>query len=178
MNPLDGKTEMSLPSEFLIQELESTITDANRGLPEDVFLFVSRVTPLVNVDLLIRDDRGRTLMTWRNDRYSNPGWHIPGGIIRFKEAARERILATALAELKAEVEFDPAPLAINEIIHPTRDERGHSISLLYRCRLLSCLPAGRRFRPTRPRRDAWKWHDCCPENMVPAQAIYRPFFSA
>ena len=34
--------------------------DPTAGLPEDLFLFISRITPLVNVDLLIQDDAHRT----------------------------------------------------------------------------------------------------------------------
>ena len=47
-----------------IEALEAGQGDPRRGLPDDVFLFVSRIVPLVNVDLLIQDDRSRTLLTW------------------------------------------------------------------------------------------------------------------
>jgi colanic acid biosynthesis protein WcaH len=59
-------------------------------------------------------------LTWRDDGYCNPGWHIPGGIIRFKETIATRIKVVARYELGAEVDFDPVPLAINEVIHPSR----------------------------------------------------------
>ena len=68
-----------------LQAIESTINDPQEGLPEVVFLFVTRHTPMINVDLLIRDAEGRVLLTWRDDGYEHsPGWHIPGGIIRYK----------------------------------------------------------------------------------------------
>ena len=38
----------------LVARLENSIPDPHQGLPEEVFLFLSRITPLVNVDLLIR----------------------------------------------------------------------------------------------------------------------------
>jgi ADP-ribose pyrophosphatase YjhB (NUDIX family) len=161
----------------LIHELEALIPDPCRGLPEDVFLFISRITPLINVDLLIQDGEKGTLLTWRDDGYSAPGWHVPGGIIRFKEAAEVRIHAVARQELLAEVTFDPAPLAIHEIIHPIRRERGHFISLLYRCRLRTALDPNRRFQEENPRRDAWLWHDRFPARMIPVHEIYRPFFN-
>jgi colanic acid biosynthesis protein WcaH len=169
-NPLKMKMEK------LIRELEALIPNPCRGLPEDVFLFISRTTPLINVDLLIQDEEKRTLLTWRDDGYSAPGWHVPGGILRFKEVAEERICAVARQELLAEVEFDPAPLAIHEIIHPTRRERGHFISLLYRCRLRTALDPSRRFQEENPRRDAWMWHSHFPDHMIPVHEIYRPFF--
>lgn len=164
-------------TKMLLKQLAPLIPNPSQGLPEEVFLFLSGITPLINVDLLIQDERKQTLLTWRDDNYSAPGWHIPGGIIRFKETAAERIHATAQQELHAMVEFDPTPLALHEIIHPVRDERGHSISLLYRCRLLSTLDASRHCQASHPQRDAWQWHPQFPENMVPAQGIYRPFFS-
>src|SRR5436305_7642155 len=84
------------------------------GLPEEFFLFLSRYTPLINVDLLIQDDRRRTLLTWRQDERYGAGWHVPGGIIRYKETAEARIRATAQRELGAEVEWDPDPIAIEQ----------------------------------------------------------------
>lgn len=52
-----------------------------KGLPEPVFEFVSSVTPMVNVDLLVRDENNRILLSWREDKFSGNVWHIPGGII-------------------------------------------------------------------------------------------------
>jgi colanic acid biosynthesis protein WcaH len=42
---------------------------------------------MVNVDLFISDDQGRVLLTWRDDEIFGAGWHIPGGMIRYKETA-------------------------------------------------------------------------------------------
>src|SRR5258705_8683005 len=67
----------------LIRRIESQID--TRALPEELFLFISRITPLINVDLLIQDYGKGTLLTWRSDRFFGPGWHVPGGIIRHKE---------------------------------------------------------------------------------------------
>jgi colanic acid biosynthesis protein WcaH len=50
-----------------VSTLESVLGNPCEGLPSDVCLFVSRITPLINVDLLILDNRGRTLLTWRVD---------------------------------------------------------------------------------------------------------------
>ena len=162
--------------EDLIRRLETLVPEPRKGLPDEVFRLVSRLTPLVNVDLLIKDDGGRTLLTWRDDGLSPAGWHVPGGIIRFQETAATRIAAVARRELQAEVKFEPAPLAINELIDPAQRTRGHFISLLYRCRLTTPLPEGSRFLPGKPRRDAWMWHAACPEDLIPVHGIYRPFF--
>ncbi len=70
-----------------LAQLESAIGDPREGLPEDIFRFVTRIAPIVNVDLLMQDEAGRTLLTWRADEHFGAGWHVPGGIIRFEETA-------------------------------------------------------------------------------------------
>lgn len=51
-----------------IDALETLIGNPSEGLTEDIFLFVSRVTPLLNVDLLIKNESNRTLLTWSDER--------------------------------------------------------------------------------------------------------------
>ena len=68
-----------------IEALDKLVPDAKAGLPEDIFLFVSRMTPMVNVDLLIQNEAGETLLAWRDDEYAGKGWHVPGGIVRYKK---------------------------------------------------------------------------------------------
>lgn len=129
----------------LISMLESFIPDPHQGLPEDVSLFLSRIISLINIDLLIKDARNRTLLTWSDDAYSGLGWHVPKGIISYKETVATRIKAAGRQELRAEVEYDPVPIAINEVIHPTRNIRDHFISLLFRCQLTTPLDENRRY---------------------------------
>ena len=158
----------------ILATLTSHIGDATQGLPEDVFLFLSGITPLFNVDLLIKNEAGQTLLTWRADRFYPEGWHIPGGIVRFKEKITDRLAAVATNELGAGVVFEPAPLAINEVIHPSRSARGHFISFLYKCRLTSPLDEQRRFTGGSPGpAGAWAWHDGCPGNLIGVQEMYR-----
>ena len=159
----------------LIRQLESHIDPRTGGLPEELFLFVSRITPLVNVDLLIRDDSKRTLLTWRSDRFFGPGWHVPGGIIRHKEAAADRIHAVARLELGAAVTFDPAPILFSENIRSAWRDRGHGVSLLYRCRLAGPPDPRWRYTPEAPQPGQWLWHEKCPENLIREQLVYVPF---
>lgn len=161
-----------------IETLKTAIGSARGGLPEEVFLYVSSLTPMINVDLLVRDDAGRTLLTWRDDAFYGPGWHIPGGIIRFKESAGERIAAVAAGELGARVRFAPQPIALHEITNPNRDVRGHFISLLYACRLESPPDERRRFDPASPRNGHWAWHAGSPEELIRVHDIYRPWLDA
>jgi colanic acid biosynthesis protein WcaH len=158
-----------------ISTLESVIADPHEGLPSEVFLFVSRVTPLVNVDLLIQDDRGRTLLTWREDEFFGAGWHVPGGIIRYKEPFADRIRACAREELGADVSSESAPLMVLEGFAP-QATRGHAISLLFRCRLLRPPDEARRADASRASAGQWRWHDRVPQDLLEAQRQYAPFF--
>jgi colanic acid biosynthesis protein WcaH len=67
-----------------IAAIEAAVADPRGGLPEPIFRLLARLTAMVNVDLLVRNDRRETLLTWRQDDLYR-GWHIPGGIIRYKE---------------------------------------------------------------------------------------------
>ena len=145
------------------------------GLPEPLFLMISRMTPLVNVDLLIKDEQQQTLLTWRDDQFYGPGWHIPGGIIRFKEPALARVARVAELELGSTVEADPEPLVVREIMSDSRDERGHFISLLYNCRLTAGLDFSRRAGDT-PLVGQWKWHRFCPLDLIDQHRCYQNLF--
>ena len=158
-----------------LETLEVALGDPRRGLREDVFRFVSRITPLVNVDLLIQDERSRTLLTWRDDEFYGPGWHVPGGIIRYKETAADRIRACAREELGTDVSSDAAPLLVTESIRD-HNTRGHHISLLFRCRLLNPPDAGRRAASDPPASGHWRWHDRCPLDLLAEQRPYARFF--
>lgn len=162
-------------SELIKTIEEDYIKDPFKGLPEDVFLFISRITPLVNVDLLIKNEKEQTLLTWREDGFFEPGWHVPGGIIRYKEPINKRIGETAKTELGALVMFDESPLAINQIILPGQRNRAHFISLLYKCELIGEPDEKLRYRGGRPKHGQWAWHDRCPKNLLKVHEIYRKF---
>ena len=82
---------MSEDLKYHIDKVLEHVNNAKDGLPTDVFYFVSQLTPLINVDLLVKNKSGQVLLTWRDDRFYGPAWHIPGGIIRFKEKIEDRI---------------------------------------------------------------------------------------
>jgi colanic acid biosynthesis protein WcaH len=146
----------------------------SEGLPDEIFYYISRTTPLVNVDLLIKDEKGRVLLAWRDDPYAGTGWHVPGGIVRFKETLETRIEKVAETEIGARIRFDPVPIAINQLIHPDREIRGHFISMLYNC----FLPGG--FSPLNKglstgERGYLMWHESCPSNLITYHYIYRQY---
>jgi colanic acid biosynthesis protein WcaH len=155
--------------------LDAWVGEPKDGLPEEFFLFLSRYTPLVNVDLLIQHE-GRTLLTWRQDETYGAGWHVPGGIIRYRETAEYRIHATARRELGVDVAFEAEPIALEQVITPGHRERAHFVSLVYRCRLLGPPDPTLRYVAGTPKRDQWAWHDGCPPDLIEAQAHYRRLF--
>jgi ADP-ribose pyrophosphatase YjhB (NUDIX family) len=167
--------EESVDLSDLIKGIDSFVPDSKKGLPQEVFFLVSRMTPMVSVDLLIRNEKKQTLLTWRKDEFYH-GWHVAGGIIRFKERIADRIAAVAKSELGATVDFEASPIAMNEKINPARDVRGHFICFLYRCQLTSSLSDEMKCQdPAHPVHGQWMWHDRCPKNMIPQHDIYRKF---
>ncbi len=166
--------EDHLRIEASIKTLVEAVPRPSLGLPESVFFFISRTTPLVNVDLLIKDENGRTLLSWRNDQYAGTGWHVPGGIVRFKEGLETRVEKVAETEIGAAVRFGPTPIALHQIIHEEHEIRGHFISLLYKC----FLPATFQLRNEGlSLEDAGylAWHDRCPANLLHMQEVYRKY---
>jgi ADP-ribose pyrophosphatase YjhB (NUDIX family) len=158
-----------------IAAIESAIDDPRTGLPQPIFDFLSRITAVVNVDLLIRNDRGEVLLTWRDDALYH-GWHVPGGVVRFKERMVDRVAAVARSEIGTDVTIRPEPLAMTEIIEPTRAARGHFVSFLFDCTLAGPADETLRYRGGAPSRDQWAWHATYPPDMISAHQIYRRFF--
>ena len=161
-------------TEAAIKTLVDAVPDPTQGLADEVFYYISRTTPLVNVDLLIQDEAGRTLLAWRNDRYAGTGWHVPGGIVRFKESFETRIEKVAALEIGVPVQWESVPIAVHQFIHNNRAERGHFVSFLFKCFLTGS------FNPPN-----WglrsgdvgflMWHGACPGDILPVQEVYRKF---
>ncbi len=160
--------------EASIATLVEAVPDPSSGLPDDIFYYISRTTPLVNVDLLIKDEKGRTLLSWRNDQYAGTGWHVPGGIVRFKERLETRVEKVAESEIGTALRFDPTPIALNQIILAEREIRGHFISFLYRCFLPGAFKPGN--EGLFPEDAGYiEWHDRCPVDLLHIQEIYREY---
>ncbi len=156
---------------------DKEVPDARGGLPQDLFYLVSRLTPLVNVDLLVVNEVNEKLLVWRDDEFYGPGWHIPGGIIRFKETAADRIQAVACNELSATVDHEPVPMSVHEIMAPHRDIRGHFISLLYKCVLKSDLDESQGYNGGSIENGMWAWFKKCPSELIQQHRIYESCFN-
>lgn len=160
----------------LLEKVRNYVDDPTKGLNEDLFLFVTETTPMVNVDLLIKDESGRILLSWRDDRFYGTGWHVPGGILRLKENFEDRIQKTARIEIGCEsIMFDKQPLDIVPIICPEMKVRGHFITFVYSC----SLPDGYSVKNgNKQEHDAGflKWHKYFPMNMIGVHAFYKRYF--
>ncbi|MDF2959865.1 MAG: hydrolase [Paenibacillus sp.] len=164
-------------SKDAIQFLEHQINKNEDGLPEELFLFVSRLTPLICVDLLIQDDQNRILFTWRDDEIFGKGWHLPGGVIRHNENFADRIIKVGQIELGADITFDSEPLRFVEDLDRSKRNRGHFIAFLYQCRLESKPDESRQFTGAEePRVGEWAWFNGTPDPLLMVHEVYKPYF--
>ena len=158
-----------------IKYLREQVKNPSRGLPDDLFHYISSATPIINVELLIKNENGNFLLSWRDDPYAGKGWHMPGGVIRFKETIKKRIDEVARTEIGTFIDSSgQEPVAINEIFDHEREVRSHFISLLYRCSLpVGFIPENKgtsRFDP-----GYLMWHKTCPRDLVKLHEIYRKY---
>lgn len=150
-----------------------------KGIGKDLFLLVSSLVPIVNVDLLVYNNKGQFLLTWRDDPHSGRGWHVPGGCIRFRETYEERIKKVAQKELGIpEIKYDKEPVKIFEIIsHEHRDienqnERAHFITLVYKCYAPEPFSIDNQ-KAKEGEIGYMAWFDHLPDNLLSIQSCYR-----
>jgi colanic acid biosynthesis protein WcaH len=139
---------------------------------------ISTKIPMVNVDLLVENEKGEILLSWRDDEFYT-GWHFPGRCIRFKETMEEAVANC----LKDEIGVDLDDYKYNDLvqivqtIHPTRRIRGHFISFLYSIgvenlnidKFNSCIEHNV---------GTLKWFSKCPDNLLECQKDYRHFWGS
>ena len=154
-----------------IENIKSYVEDPTNGLPEELFSYATTITPMINVDLLVKNEKGHVLMSWRDDM-CRTGWHIPGGIIRYKETFHDRIIKVGKNELHTDIIHDDGPCRINQIILD-QDVRGHFISLLFKCYVpFDYDPDCTGLKENEA--GYLKWIDSKPENFVTGQKdIYK-----
>jgi colanic acid biosynthesis protein WcaH len=150
----------------------------SNGLPSHLFRYVSSLTPMVNVDLVLACPNRGVLLSWRHDEFYGPGWHVPGGIIRFKESALERLRKVGLQELGCQAFGAPTLLSVCQIMHPTRDVRGHFLSLLFAAQAVEVAAHPAVDANATPwTHGAVAWHRSVPANLISQHDRYRPFLA-
>ena len=149
-----------------------------RGLPEELFLEISALMPVPNVDLLILNEKHELLLTWRDDIFFGNGWHLPGGCIRLRETMLERVHKTAISELGCDVIVDEAPVAVRDvIINGIREKlenqriRSHQLAVLYKCCLIDPDNKIKKGKP-----GEMQWFRSIPENILTVHDVYRDVF--
>ncbi len=163
--------------DYLVDLIKDTCPFPRFAITKELFYFISSLTPMVNVDLLIKNNLNQTLLTWREDKFYGPGWHIPGGIVRFKEKFLNRINIVAMKELGMKVSSNKEPILVKEIFNEQRDIRGHFISHLYRCQPLSNPYTFLEAKNNKLKNGVWRWHDSAPENLIPVQNFYKKYIN-
>ncbi|MBD3369366.1 NUDIX domain-containing protein [Candidatus Fermentibacteria bacterium] len=85
-------------------------------------------TPELTVDAIIELDDGKVVLVERKN--FPPGWAIPGGFVDPGETLAEAVRREALEETSLRID-------VREIFHvysqPSRDPRGHTVSVVYHC---------------------------------------------
>lgn len=77
-------------------------------LPADVFKQIIDTTPLVSIDLVVRDTAGRVLLGKRNNRPAQGFWFVPGGRIVKNERLADAFKRLTLDELGCEYDMAQA----------------------------------------------------------------------
>ena len=165
----------------LIERIESHVKNPSKGLPEDIFYLAGRLTPFINVDLLVQDDLGRTLLSWRDESsFKNnliSSWHIPGGIIRLRETISERLHKVAINEMGGKlISFSKEPLTVAQHIDYNIKDRSHHIGLLYKCELEENYEIDNK-NLNLGDSGFLKWHSSAPDDLHSYQLIYKDYFS-
>ena len=164
----------------LIEKIESHVKNPSKGLPEDIFNLAGRLTPFINVDLLVQDDLGRTLLSWRDESlFENnlrSAWHIPGGIIRLRETISARLHKVAMNEMGGKlISFSKEPLKVGQFIDHHTKNRSHHIGLLYKCKLEDNYEIDNKnlnFGDS----GFLEWHSSPPDDFHSHQLAYKDYF--
>ncbi len=174
-----GKRSGDALAEEAAALLEQANIDKRNGLPERLFLCISSLIPIANVDLLILDGSGRLLLSYREDAFFGAGWHIPGGCLRFGETMLQRIHETAQLELGFDVRVcRDNPLAVRDVIREplvgsvVPDARGHNLAVLYLC----SLPPEAEASIETASGGKIRWFERIPEDILPVHAVYDDVF--
>ena len=134
-------------------------------LDRNAFFEVVRVSPLVSVDLVVRDPSGRTLVGLRNNEPAKDCWFVPGGRICKGERITDAFERVDREELGAPVPHDSARLlGVYEHLYETNfaghpDVGTHYIALAHE---LTLDPATLDLERSQHR--AWRW-------ITPAEAL-------
>ena len=152
--------------------------DASSGMGDILFLAISRVTPILNINLLKqRTFSGKRiiLLTWRADNFY-PIWHLPSRIPSFRESTIAKIAEVTDIEVESQATEARGPIASSEIFNSEHDVGGHFISLLLSVNLESCPEFKERTHEESSVVVTVNWLPVPPENKLKKDEIYVGYF--
>ena len=126
-------------------------------LPQREFLEVVARTPLVSIDLIVRDGAGRVLLGLRRNAPARGCWFVPGGCVRKNETLDTAFTRITLDELSvAEQRADARFLGVFEHLYSENagDVPGfgtHYVVLGY------ALPEGLPVAPPQEQHSEYRW---------------------
>ncbi len=161
-------TKLRPPIDNICQALDKM--DGTAGIGKILFESISRLTPAVSVELIIKsEDQRRSLLTWREDELYGPGWHVPGGVVRFKEKLTSRVQKVLKNEIGVSASKIEGPIGFHEIFNKKRDKRGHFICFVYKVILIEDPPFRTKAQDGVITRGSWRWFTKCPDNLIENQ---------
>ena len=106
-----------MPSESAFVATKEEATPVR--LPPDVFRSIVELTPLVSIDLVVRDRAGQVLLGYRRNRPAQGSWFVPGGRLGKNETRREAFSRLSQMELGVELDIGRGRfLGVFEHIYP------------------------------------------------------------
>ena len=115
-------------------------------LTEEKFLDVIKATPLVSIDLIVRNSAGDVLLGRRVNRPARDFWFVPGGRIRKNEPISDAICRIADSELSLSIALENLRFT-GVFEHYYRDNvynhpgiNTHYVVLLYEYQLQESIP--------------------------------------
>ena len=116
------------------------------------------------------------MLLWRDDQHYGPGWHLPGGIIRFREQMIKRVEKVAFGECNVVPKNIVGPLEYFESIDIQQRERSHFITFIFSCEIdmpKTQLTFGYDWLVNLKK---GKFFKVFPNDMIPLHHKYRKFF--
>ncbi len=108
-------------------------------IPEDLYRKIVRSIPIVCVDLLIRDSRGRILLLKRNNQPAQDQWWFPGGRVHMNESFLDAVKRKAIQECGLTLYGDPISIGIFELFFDECDVKYHSVTNLFATTIDDCV---------------------------------------
>ena len=151
--------------------------EARKGIGENLFLSISQLTPIINVDIILERKKDNSiLLTWRSDDFYGPGWHVPGGIVRYKERLIDRLKYVARHELMLENLMFKGPIDFHQMFNFQRNIRGHFISFVFKSTLDGDPPVQIKAKDNKLIDGHWRWFKHCPDNFIKNQKSLKKYF--